>query len=225
MKILIVEKNQDLLRSLLKYFDLYGYNCDVAKNINQIIKIFNESLYDCVIINTDLIQDKEIEIIPLIKKKDPLTGVVVTSTNDELNLKLKCFDSGADDFLVIPFHLEELNARLKAILRRQKYDGNNKIIFNEIEINTNSNDAKVNGQLLKLTKKEYELFLFLVTNRHKIVTKQAIADYLWSDYSNNSDYYELIYTHLKNLRKKINDAGGVDYIKTVYGIGYKIINS
>ena len=126
-----------------------------------------------------------------------------------------------DDYLTKPFHLSELNARFKSVLRRRKFDGEQEIIFNEIKISPETLKVEVNGKHLVLTKKEYDLLIYLVSNKTKILPKENIVEHLWGDYISGSDSYDFLYTHVSNLRKKLVDSGGEDYIKTVYKIGYR----
>ena len=120
-----------------------------------------------------------------------------------------------------PFHLSELNARVKSVVRRNKYEGDNAVSFNEIIIDTASQEVTVHSKKIKLTKKEYELLLYLVINKNRVLTKQSISEHIWGDFIDLTDSYDFIYSHLKNLRKKIMEKEGLDYIQTIYGIGYK----
>lgn len=225
MKLLIVEDDQELIRSMLKYFDSFGYNSDGAKTLKSAKEKLKEHDYDCVVLDVNLPDGNGLSIINTIKELNNKTGVLVLSANNSLDDKLDGLELGADDYLTKPFHLAELNARIKSILRRNQFEGDDILVFNEIEIDTNSKDVRVNGNLLKLTKKEYELILFLITNKNRVVTKQSISDHIWGDFVDIYDSFDFIYTHLKNLRKKIIAKGGQDYIKTVYGIGYKFSNN
>jgi len=128
---------------------------------------------------------------------------------------------GADDYITKPFHLAELNSRVNSLIRRQKFDGSEIITFNEIQINPSSKSVTVNDKLIELTKKEYNLLLYFITNKNKVLTKESIAEHLWGDDIEMSDSYDFIYTHMGNLRKKIKKLGAPDYLKTMYGLGYK----
>ncbi len=148
-----------------------------------------------------------------------MDGVLIISAKNSLDDKIKGLTLGADDYLAKPFHLSELSARIAAIIRRRNFDGNNLLKFNSITIDTLAKVASVNDKPLELTRKEYELLLYFVSNKKKVISKNAIAEHLWGDaMENNNDF---IYTHIKNLRKKLIDAGDADYIKSVYGMGYK----
>lgn len=131
-------------------------------------------------------------------------------------------EGGADDYITKPFHLTELHARLRAIFRRKKLDGGtNSIVFNEIGLNTDTFEATIHDSPLDITRKEFDLLMYFVVNKNRVLSKQSIATHLWGDYTDNLANFDFVYQHVKNLRKKISAAGGVDYIDTVYGLGYK----
>lgn len=225
MKLLIVEDDQEILRMVMRYFDTFGYVIEKAKTYQDgLSKIKNHS-YDCVILDLNLPDGDGIDILQKVKMLNKDTGVIILSANSSIETKVAGLEIGADDYLTKPFHLSELNARVKSIVRRKKYDGDNNILFEEIVIDTDGQEVKVHKKKLKLTKKEYELLLYLVINRNRVLTKQSISEHIWGDFIDRSDSYDFIYSHLKNLRKKIIDKGGNDYIQTIYGIGYKFAKS
>lgn len=221
MKLLIVEDDQDLLRNVLKYFDAFGYTLEKAKTVKEGEEKLHNHNYDCVILDLNLPDGDGIYLLELIKQQKKDTGVIILSANSSVETKVAGLEIGADDYLTKPFHLPELNARIKSIVRRNKYEGSNEVEFNEITIETEAQEVKVKDKVLKLTKKEYELLLYLVINKNKVLTKHSISEHIWGDYIDRTDSYDFIYSHLKNLRKKIMDKGGKDYIQTIYGIGYK----
>lgn len=221
MKLLIVEDDIELLRTILKYFDAFGYVLEKAKTLKEGREKLAEHSYDCVILDLNLPDGDGIELLHQIKSKDKTTGVIILSANSSLETKVAGLEVGADDYLTKPFHLSELNARVKSIVRRNKYEGDNQVVFNEILLDTLGQEVRVNGKLLKLTRKEYELLLYMIINKNKVLTKHSISEHIWGDFVDRRDSYDFIYSHLKNLRKKIVEKGGADYIQTIYGIGYK----
>ena len=134
--------------------------------------------------------------------------------------KISGLDLGADDYLAKPFNLSELNARIKAIIRRKNFNGDKSIQINEIVLFPEERRITVNGSELILTSKEFDLLLYFVANKNRVISKSAIAEHLSGDTADRMDNYDFIYTHVKNLRKKLIDAGSADYLTTVYGIGY-----
>ena len=156
-----------------------------------------------------------------LKSLNKTEGIIIISAKEALETKIEGFNLGADDYLTKPFHLSELLVRIQALVRRKKFDGNNKIVFNEIEIDTLAKSVKIGKKKIEFTKKEIDLLLFLIGNKNKVLSKSAIAEHLSGDMADMLDNHDFIYAHIKNLKKKLNDAESNDYIKSVYGIGYK----
>jgi DNA-binding response OmpR family regulator len=161
-----------------------------------------------------------LELLDILKKEKIEGSVVIVSANNTLDDKVEGLELGADDYLTKPFHLSELNARVKAVLRRNSYQGSSEITVNEIKINPESKMVWINEKSITLTKKEYLLLEFFIINKDKVLSKESISEHLWGDYMDQSDSFDFIYSHLKNLRKKLVANGAKDYVKTVYGIGY-----
>ena len=128
---------------------------------------------------------------------------------------------GRTDYLTKPFHLSELAARVSAIIRRKSFDGKNHLHFDSLRIDLLEKTVQANSLLLDLTRKEYDLLLYFISNKNRVISKGAIAEHLWGDSMDIADNYDFIYTHIKNLRRKILQAGAPDYIKSIYGMGYK----
>lgn len=222
MKLLVVEDDRELLRNLLRFFDSLAYMVDHAKTLKEANEAIQDNTYDCIVLDINLPDGSGLNLLDNVKKQKNKCGVIILSANDELDDKLIGLDLGADDYLTKPFHLSELNARIRSIVRRKQHDGENTIELNEIVIDLDAQEVTIHGTPLKLTKKEYDLLLFMITNKNKVVTKASISQHLWGDYIDHSDSFDFIYTHLKNLRKKIVAAGGEDYIQSVYGLGYRL---
>jgi DNA-binding response OmpR family regulator len=146
---------------------------------------------------------------------------LIISARHSLDDRLAGLDLGADDYLVKPFHLSELKARVSAIVRRKNINGDNVIVFNEIKVDVLAMNVYVTDRQVVLTKKEFDLLVYFLSNKNKVVTKNAMAEHLWGDEMDLSDDFDFIYTHVKNLKKKLTEAGGQDYLRSVYGIGYK----
>ena len=161
------------------------------------------------------------EILRQIKEIKKNCGVLIISAKNSLDDRLEGLDLGADDYLVKPFHLSELRARVSAIIRRKTFNGSNLLIFNEITIDLLAKTVKSHDQPIKLTRKEYALLLYFIANKGKVVSKNAIAEHLWGDGVDITDDFNFIYSHIKNIRKKLMEAGSKDYIQAAYGMGYK----
>ncbi|WP_288372214.1 response regulator transcription factor [uncultured Algoriphagus sp.] len=221
MKVLIIEDNEDLTLNMVNYLEQENIRCETAKNLFEAQDKLLAFQYDCILLDLMLPDGNGLDILSFIKFNQISANVLIISAKNALDDRLRGLDLGADDYLPKPFHLSELLARLRAIYRRSKLDGSDQIIFNEINLDTKLLEAKVNQSVLDLTKKEYDLLLFFLTNKNRVIGKEAIAQHLWGDYTDDLANFDFVYQHVKNLRKKIEKANGKDYIKTVYGIGYK----
>jgi DNA-binding response OmpR family regulator len=222
MKLLIVEDDRSLSRSINDYLKLEGHICEVALNLQEASNKAADNKYDCIILDIGLPDGSGLDIIREMKSNKLSAGILIISAKSSLDDKLTGLKIGADDYLTKPFHFAELSARINAICRRNNFLGMNEIIFNEIRINTEDNQVYVNDKLLILTKKEYDLLLFFLANRNRIITKESIVEHLWGDDVILTDSFDFVYTHVKNLRKKIIASGGGKYIKAIYGFGYKL---
>lgn len=202
------------------YLESEGYICETANDYQKASEKVNVYEYDCIVVDITLPKGSGLQIIEELKEKKSEAGIIIVSAKNSLDDKLKGLELGSDDYLTKPFHLSELNARIKALIRRKSFDGKNEILLNEIKIDLPSRSVYIKNGLITLTTKEYELLLFFISSKNKVITKNAIAEHLWGDDMDQSDSYDFIYTHIKNLRKKMLEKGCEDYIKTVYGIGY-----
>lgn len=221
MKILIVEDEKELVKSMTQFLRQESYVCEVAyteSEANEKILIFD---YDCILLDISLPDGNGLKLLKKLKENNKTDGVIIITAKNSLDDKIKGLNLGADDYLPKPFYLPELSARISAVVRRKRFDGNNKIVFNEISIDLLGKTVSVNDNRVDLTRKEYDLLLFLMANKNRVVSKNAIAEHLSGDDAELLDKFDFIYSHIKNLKKKLTDSGGVDYIKTVYGLGYK----
>lgn len=221
MKILIIEDEPALRESMITYFTEEGNICETAEDYNSALAKINLYQYDCILLDLTLPGGEGMEILRTLKQLNKKDGVLIISARHSLDDKLSGLNLGADDYLVKPFHLSELKARVAAIVRRKNFDGNNLILFHEISIDSLAMTTTIAGVLVNLTRKEYDLLVYFIANQNKVITKSALAEHLWGDEMDLSDHFDFIYTHIKNLRKKLIEAGAADYIKSMYGVGYK----
>jgi DNA-binding response OmpR family regulator len=221
MKILLVEDEPLLADSILAFLKKEGYLCEWAPQFDRADEKVALYDYDCALVDITLPGGSGLTIVKTLKKFSPKTGIIIISAKNSLDDKITGLDLGADDYIAKPFHLSELNSRIKAVLRRRNFDGNNEIIFEEIHINPDSQEVFIHDHQLILTKKEYDLLLFFISNKTRVLTKESIAEHLWGDHMDLADSFAFIYSHIKNLRRKLLEKGAGDYIKTVYGSGYK----
>ena len=225
MKILIIEDEESLRESIVSYLKGEGNICEVATTYWNAIEKINLYSYDCILLDLMLPGGDGLNLLSEIKKRNKQEGVLIISAKHSLDDKLNGLEMGADDYLVKPFHLSELKARIMAVVRRKNFSGSNVMSFNEINIDLQAMEVKVNEKPINFTKKEYELLLYFISNQGKVISKNAIAEHLWGDEIDMSDDFDFIYTHIKNLRKKLVEVGARDYIKSMYGVGYKLENT
>lgn len=221
MKILIIEDEVELLIAISNFLIKENYICELAENFRKADEKLSIYEYDLILLDISLPDGNGLELLRTIKKHQIKSGVIIISAKNSTDDKINGLDLGADDYLTKPFQLSELNSRIKAVLRRRHFDGSSIIDFNEILVDTDSKTITIYEKEVTLTKKEYDLLLFFIINKNRVLTKEAIAEHLWEDNIDLSDSFDFIYTHLNNIRRKIRIAGGNDYIKTIYGMGYK----
>jgi DNA-binding response OmpR family regulator len=222
LKILIVEDEIALNRSMVEYLTAQQYLCEEVSSYKEAIEKIELHEYDCIILDLMLPGGNGLQILEYIKRLGKSDGVIIISARNQLNDKITGLELGADDYLTKPFHLSELSVRIAAIIRRKNVQGSNVIKFGEIDIDILFKSVKVGDHSVSLTRKEYELLIYMVTNKNKVLSKNAIAEHLWGDDMYTADNYDFIYAHIKNLRKKLIRAGAGDYIHSIYGMGYKL---
>ena len=220
MKLLLIEDEKELGVSIQKYLTSKDFICEWVENAKMAIDKISIYDYDCILLDLMLPDGNGFDILKELKLQNKTEGVIIISAKETLETKIEGFNLGADDFLTKPFHLSELLVRIQALIRRKNFKGHNIVVFNEIEIDVFSKTVKVNSQKIEVTKKEIGLLLYLIGNENRVLSKSAIAEHLSGDMADMLDNHDFVYAHIKNLKKKLNDAGSGDYIKSVYGLGY-----
>ena len=223
MKLLIIEDEQGLRDNITNYFNEDGNICESCSCLTGAIDKLSIYNYDCILLDIGLPDGEGFAILDFLKERLKSEAVLIISARNSLDDKLKGLNFGADDYLTKPFHLAELKARVVAIYRRKTFNSNNKLIFNEISINLLGRTVEVNDTPITLTRKEYDMLLYFIANKGKVISKNAIAEHLWGDEMDMHDNFDFIYTHIKNLRRKLLEATSNDYLKSIYGIGYKFM--
>jgi len=222
MKVLLVEDEAGLRQAVTESLRQTGYVVEVAANFEQAQEKIALYRYDCVLLDLTLPDGDGLNLLRELKLDNSPAGVLVLTARDGLDDRIKGLDLGADDYLVKPFHLSELNARLRAIIRRRQFQGQHHLVFRDLLVWPEQNEVLVRGEPLTLTRKEYDLLLYFLANPGRVLTKEAIAEHLCGDQVEAADSFDFIYTHLKNLRKKLQERGADNYIRTLYGVGYKL---
>jgi DNA-binding response OmpR family regulator len=221
MKVLVIEDEKSLCDSITSYLKQENFICDAVNNYADAIEKIEWFEYDCILLDINLPGGSGLNILKQLKENKKMDGVLIISARNSLEDKITGLQLGADDYLPKPFHLSELVARITAIIRRRNSGGNNLIQFNELVIDTIARTVFVQQKIIDLTRKEYQLLLYFAYNKNRVISKNAIAEHLWGDDMEGAGNFDFIYTHVKNLRKKLIAAGCEDYIQSVYGMGYK----
>jgi len=222
MKILLIEDEESLSDAIRSYLTQSDFLCEAvatAADAEEKIDLYD---YDVVLVDINLPDGSGLELIELLKKARSSSGILIISARNSLDDKIEGLNLGADDYITKPFHMAELNARIRSVVRRRQFEGHPEIVFKEIRIDTDTADVFVNTDKVELTGKEYKLLLYLIANQNRVVTKEAIAEHLWGDHIDMVDSFDFIYTHIKNMRKKVLAKCAEDYLQTIYGMGYKL---
>lgn len=220
MKILIVEDEPQMLENMTQNLEAEGFLVECATNFEEARDRIDVYEYDCILLDLDLPDGNGLELLKIIKKKGLEDGVIIVSAKNSIDDKLQGLDLGADDYLPKPFHMAELRARVKAVLRRRNFEGQDDLKFENIAIDTSNRTLFIEKKEVELNRKEYDVLLYFASNKDRLINKNALAEH--DDNIEQADNFDFIYSQIKNLRKKI-DAHGADIeIKTVYGIGYKM---
>jgi len=223
MKILVIEDEPQMMGVIKQFLTEENYiveeACDFTSGLDKIVSYD----YDCIVLDIMLPDGNGLAILKKLKNIDKSDSVIIISAKDSIDDKVKGLNLGADDYLVKPFHLAELNARINSVIRRRKPKGNNLLEIQNLSINFEQRLVTANGQPVDLNRKEFDILVFLAMNQKRIASKSAIAENVWGDIIDQADDFDFIYSQIKNLRRKLqNHQAKVDVV-SVYGMGYKLI--
>lgn len=224
MKVLIIEDEQDMLQNMKQTLEKEDYLVETATNYETAFSKIGVYNYDCILLDISLPGKSGLEILRELKNRGITDGVIIVSAKNSLDDKLEGLNLGADDYLPKPFHMAELNARIKAIFRRRNLKGSTSIEIENLHIDLENRIAKVDQLPLELNRKEFDILLYFASNKNRLVNKTALAEHVWGDHIDQADSFDFIYSQIKNLRKKLKDHQANIEIKAVYGIGYKLIS-
>jgi DNA-binding response OmpR family regulator len=223
MKILLIEDEPEFRNAVAEYLKSNDYDCTSVGTLKAGLEKSMNYEYDCVLVDVGLPDGSGIDIIHSIKRNNPEMGIIIISAKNSLQDKIEGLQIGADDYLSKPFHLSELTARISSLLRRRTLGGKNHLQFDNLLIKTIEKQVFVDDKQLQLTRKEYDILIYLAGNPTHLITKEALADNIWGDKAEMATSFDFVYSQIKNLKKKLNDAGAKDFIKVVYGMGYKFM--
>lgn len=221
MKILIVEDERGLSDSIRDYLSGEKYLCEQAFNFADAKMKIGVYEYDCVLLDLMLPGGDGLDLLRELRSRRNPAGVIIVSAKGSLDDKVKGLEIGADDYLAKPFHLAELSMRIYAVIRRREFSAGNTLSSNGLDINLLTRQVSAGGKVIDLTRSEYELLLFLIGNKNRVVSKSALAEHLSGEMADVMDNHDFVYTHIKNLKAKLAAAGCRDSIRNIYATGYK----
>ncbi len=223
MKILLIEDEKELRDNIVESLTKEQFVIETASDYWSAYEKANIYEYDCILLDLNLPNGNGLEILKELKKSKKKANIIIISARNSLDDKLEGLDLGADDFLPKPFHIAELNARIRAVLRRNKMDGNSRVEVANLTLLSEERRVLVNGSEISLNRKEYDILNYFLFNKKRLITRTALAEYVWGDHIDESDNFDFIYSQIKNLRKKLQAAAADIEIEAVYGVGYKLI--
>lgn len=223
MKILVIEDELQLQKNIKESLEKENYLVESASDYHEAIEKVLVYDYDCILLDIMLPHGSGIDILNELKKQQKQGNIIIISAKDSLDDKLAGLELGADDYLTKPFHLAELNARIKAVLRRKSLNGKNNIVFANAILDLDEREFLVNNNLIALNRKEFDILTYFLVNKNRLVTKTALAEHVWGDNTDQADSFDFVYYQIKNLRKKLQESEADIEIQSIYGIGYKLM--
>jgi len=223
MKILIIEDETELMEVIRQSLEKENFRVETAGDYATALDKIISFDYDCILLDIMLPGGSGLDILQELKNLDKSDNVIIISAKDSLDDKLMGLELGADDYLTKPFHIAELNARIKSVLRRKSFGGKNIVELANIKLDLDDRTLHINNELLALNRKEFDILTYMVVNKNRLVNKTSLAEHVWGDHMDEADDYEFIYSQIKNLRKKLKDNQAGVEIQAVYGLGYKLV--
>ncbi|HMF71937.1 MAG TPA: response regulator transcription factor [Flavitalea sp.] len=222
MKLLVVEDESSLRQSIQEYFTQEDFHCEGVGNYSEAIRKVEDFEYDCIILDINLPDGNGFRLLQYLRECNKQDGVIIISARNSLDDKITGLDLGADDYITKPFHLSELNSRIKALIRRKYGQGTNILQSGNLQLDMLSRNVACGQHKIALTKNEFDLLAYLLNNKNRVVSRQAIAEHIYGDQSENMPSFDFVYSQIKNLKRKLKEKGCDDLIQTVYGLGYKL---
>lgn len=224
MKILVIEDERELQQIILESLKKEQYVVEIASTFKEGEDKLVGFDYDCVLLDIMLPDGNGIDLLRDIKSQGKEDAVIIISAKDSIDDKVLGLELGADDYLTKPFHLSELHARIKSVLRRRNQNGQQSTKWNNVEIFYDDRLVLVNGKSVVFNNKEFAMLYYFVVNANRLVTKNSLAEHIWGDYVDDADSFDFVYSQVKNLRKKLKTSKAELNIQSVYGVGYKLVN-
>ncbi len=222
MKILVIEDDPSLREIICRSLEKERYITEIAPDFRTALQKTADYSYDCILLDIMLPDGNGLDLLKALKEQHKKENIIIISAKDSLEDKVSGLNLGADDYLAKPFHLAELIARVKSVIRRNHRDGINLIEFGNIQIDPDHFQVVIADQAIELNRKEYDILLYFIQRPERVINKMTLAESVWGDHIDQVDNFDFIYTQVKNLRKKLSEAGATAELKAVYGFGYKM---
>ncbi len=223
MKILVIEDEFSMQEVIKETLEKELYIVESATTYEFALHKIISFDYDCILLDIMLPDGSGFDILKELKRLDKASNVIIISAKNSIDDKVAGLNLGADDYLIKPFHIAELMARVKSVLRRKTLNGKNEMEINNIKIQFEERIAFINDEPVTLNRKEFDVLAYFMVNKNRLINKTSLAEHVWGDFTDESDDFEFIYSQIKNLRKKLKDQNAEIEIQAVYGIGYKLI--
>ncbi len=222
MKILVIEDEAAMQEVIRETLEKEYYVVESATDFESALDKIVSYEYDCILLDIMLPGGSGLDLLKEMKALDKASNVIIISAKDSIDDKVAGLNLGADDYLIKPFHIAELTARVKSILRRKTLQGKNELVLNNVRIQFDDRTVYIDNELLVLNRKEFDVLAYFMVNKNRLINKASLAEHVWGDFSDQADDFEFIYSQIKNLRKKLKDHNAALEIQAVYGIGYKL---
>lgn len=223
MKILLVEDNLELQELVAQSLTQELFVVERASSMREAKARLDLYAYDCLLLDLNLPDGEGLNLLKYLREEGREEPVLILSARGSVEDRVEGLALGADDYLPKPFHTSELIARIRSIIRRRWHSGSKQIHIGNISITPDERLVSIAGKPLELTRKEYDILYYCSLRVGRLLDKQALAESVWGDHIDQVDNFDFIYAQIKNLRKKLKEAGAEVEIKAVYGIGYKFV--
>ena len=223
MKILVIEDDRSLRELIKTSLEKERFVVETAPDLMTAFDKIEVYDYDCILLDIMLPDGNGLDLLEHLKELRKKENVIIISAKDSLEDKVQGLELGADDYLAKPFHLAELTARVRSVIRRKHRDGDHGIALGNVTLLPDRFMVSVMNKPLELSRKEYDILHYFMNRPNRMINKTLLAESVWGDHIDQVDNFDFIYAQIKNLRKKLKDAGATIEIKAVYGLGYKLV--
>ena len=223
MKLLIVEDEPSLREIMTRTLLREGYVVEQAADYAAASEKIAAYAYDCILLDIMLPGGSGLKLLEGLKRDRRDTAVFIISARDSLDDKIEGLELGADDYLPKPFHLAELSARIRSVLRRRRHEGHQSLDAGNVRLWPDSRRVEIGGRPAELLRKEYDILHYFMSRPNHMVDKATLAEAVWGDHIDQADNFDFVYAQMKNLRRRLAEAGADIEIRAVYGFGYKLV--